>query len=124
MSTISTISLIIRRDISICFNMFSSYFKFYWMLTVLSVDPESQIFRYWGQWKIFFPMQNIKDIYSFIDMIAYLLLPQDKMNELPNWNLIYKKIIILKVYEYAYCRNWNMIFFNACMFSWVSLKLF
>ena len=61
------------------------------MLTVLSVDPESQIFHYWGQWKIFFPMQNIKDIYSFIDMKAYLLLPQDKMNELPNWNLIYKK---------------------------------
>ena len=61
------------------------------MLTVLSVDPESQIFSYWGQWKIFFPMQNIKDIYSFIDMIAYLLLPQDKMIELPNWNLIYKK---------------------------------
>ena len=88
MSTISTISLIIRGDISVCFNMFSSYFKFYWMLTVLSVDPESRIFCYWGQWKIFFPMQNIKDIYSFIDMKAYLLLPQDKMIELPNWNLI------------------------------------
>ena len=71
------------------------------MLTVLSVDPESQIFRYWGQWKIFFPMQNIKDIYSFIDRIAYLLLPQNKIIELPNWNLINKKkiIIILKVCE-------------------------